>query len=251
MRFELMFPDQIRKAIKEHWPVVLPLGVLEYHGEHSVMGVDTLLVFKTMELLEKEIDMIILPPFYYGAASYVVESPEDGKGSIHVPSEVLNTFGRHVFSSLLRTGFQNIHCFIHHQSENFIAGMPTDLAFKLAARQATFDFLEKDRGEDWWGRDDMENYYSDHEAQTDPFNWIRLHPLLDAEIQKEFPIDHTGKQEMSLMMAFCPEGVDMDKYKDDKWYSRSAKDANLTYGNAAKEKILESVKAILTGGNDA
>ncbi len=32
MRFELMFPDQIRKAIKEHWPVVLPLGVLEYHG---------------------------------------------------------------------------------------------------------------------------------------------------------------------------------------------------------------------------
>ena len=80
MRFELMFPDQIRKAIKERWPVVLPLGVLEYHGEHSVMG------------------------------------------------------------------------------------------------------------------------------------------------------------------------VDMDKYKDDKWYSRSAKDANLTYGNAAKKKILKSVKMILSGG---
>jgi creatinine amidohydrolase len=247
MRFELMFPDQIRKAIKEHWPVVLPLGVLEYHGEHSVMGVDTLLVVKTMELLEKEIDMIILPPFYYGAASYVVESPEDGKGSIHVPSEVLNAFGRHVFTSLLRTGFRNVHCFIHHQSENFIAGMPTDLAFKLAAKQATFDFLEKERGEDWWGRDDMQTYYSDHHAQTDPFNWIRLHPLLDAEIQKAFPIDHTGKQEISLMMAFCPEGVDMDKYKDDKWYSRSAKDANLKYGNAAKEKILKSIRAILTG----
>jgi creatinine amidohydrolase len=74
--------------------------------------------------------------------------------------------------------------------------------------------------------------------------------LLDAEIQKAFPIDHTGKQEISLMMAFCPEGVDMDKYKDDKWYSRSAKDANIKYGNAAKEEILKSIKAILTGGND-
>ena len=42
----------------------------------------------------------------------------------------------------------------------------------------------------------------------------------------------------------------MDKYKDDKWYSRSAKDANLKYGNAAKEKILISIKAILTGGSD-
>ena len=82
-------------AIKERWPVALPLGVLEYHGEHSVMGVDTLLVVKTMALLEKEIDM--------------------------------------------------------------------------------------------------------------------------------------------------------DKYKDDKWYSRSAKDANLKYGNAAKDKILKSIKKILSG----
>jgi creatinine amidohydrolase/Fe(II)-dependent formamide hydrolase-like protein len=247
MRYELMFPDQIRTAIKENWPVVLPLGVLEYHGEHSVMGVDTLLVIKTIELLEKEIDMIILPPFYYGAASYVVETPEDGKGSIHIPSEILNPFGRHMFAGLLRTGFQNIHCFIHHQSENFTAGMPTDLAFKLAARQATFDYLEKNRGEDWWGREDMASYYSDHEVQADPFSYIRLHPLLDGNIQKEFPIDHTGKQEISLMMAFCPDGVDMDKFKADKWYSRSAKEANLAYGNAAKEKILKSVRSILTG----
>ena len=246
MRFELMFPDQIRQAIKENWPVVLPLGVLEYHGEHSVMGVDTLLVIKTIELLEKELDMIILPPFYYGAASYVVETPENGKGSIHIPSEVLNQFGRYMFSSLLRTGFQNIHCFIHHQSENFNAGMPTDLAFKLAARQATFDFLEKKRGEDWWGQNEMENYYSDHETQKDPFNFIRLHPLLDSEIQKEFPIDHTGKQEMSLMMAFCPEGVNMENYVAGKWYSRSAIEANLSYGEAAKAKILKSVRCILS-----
>lgn len=250
MRYELMFPDQIRKAIKEHWPVVLPLGVLEYHGEHSVMGVDTLLVIKTLELLEKEINMVILPAFYYGAASYVVETPEGGKGSIHIPSEVLNPFGRHMFASLLRTGFQNIHCFIHHQSENFAAGMPTDLAFKLAARQATFDYLEKNHGEDWWGREDMANYYADQKDQTDPFSYIRLHPLLNEAIQKEFPIDHTGKQEISLMMAFCPEGVDMNKFNADKWYSRSAKEANLAFGNAAKEKILNSVRSILTENNN-
>lgn len=99
MHYELMFPDQIRTAIKERWPVVLPLGVLEYHGEHSVMGVDTLLVVKTMALLEKEIDMIILPPVYYGAASYVVESPEDGKGSIHVPSSPKSFWASCVYQS--------------------------------------------------------------------------------------------------------------------------------------------------------
>ena len=32
MRYELMLPHQIRTAIDGHWPVVLPLGVLEYHA---------------------------------------------------------------------------------------------------------------------------------------------------------------------------------------------------------------------------
>ncbi|NLO01229.1 MAG: creatininase family protein, partial [Bacteroidales bacterium] len=42
MRYEYMFPDQIRKAIDNNTPVVMALGVLEYHGEHLCPGVDTL-----------------------------------------------------------------------------------------------------------------------------------------------------------------------------------------------------------------
>ena len=87
MRYELMFPEQIRKSIDENWPAVLPLGVLEYHAEHCCVGVDTLLVIRAVEELEKEMDMVILPPFYYGAASFAVDSPER-KGTIHVKSEV-------------------------------------------------------------------------------------------------------------------------------------------------------------------
>jgi len=33
--------------------------------------------------------MVILPPFYYGAASYAVEAPE-GTGSVHVDSQALH-----------------------------------------------------------------------------------------------------------------------------------------------------------------
>ena len=40
MRYELMLPHQIKTAIAENWPVVLPLGVLEYHGEHMAVGMD-------------------------------------------------------------------------------------------------------------------------------------------------------------------------------------------------------------------
>jgi creatinine amidohydrolase len=38
MRFELMLPYQIKEAITKHTPVVLPIGVMEYHGEHMAVG---------------------------------------------------------------------------------------------------------------------------------------------------------------------------------------------------------------------
>jgi creatinine amidohydrolase/Fe(II)-dependent formamide hydrolase-like protein len=60
-----------------------------------------------------------------------------------------------MFQGLLRIGFRNIHVVVHHQTENFMAGMPTDLAFKFAARQAIFGFLERERGEGWWGNEKM------------------------------------------------------------------------------------------------
>ena len=159
MRYEMMLPHQIRAAIAANTPVVLPLGVLEYHGEHMAVGMDTLAVTCALDLLEKEAELVILPPFYYGAASYAVEPPE-GTGSVQVDSTALHPFARELFNGLLRVGFRNIHAFIHHQTENFTTGMPTDLAFKFGARQAIFAFLEKTRGEGWWGNRDMADYYA-------------------------------------------------------------------------------------------
>ena len=246
MKYELMFPDQIRKAIEEHWPVVLSLGVLEYHSEHCCLGTDTLVIVRALEILEKEINIIILPPFHYGAASYAVEPP-DRNGTIHIDPDALHPFARQLFTSLLRIGFKNIHAFIHHQSEKFTAGMPTDLAFKFAARQCIFDFLNSTRGEGWWGKDESANYYSEHQKGSDPFSWINIHPFMDEESQRLYPADHAGMQETSLMMAFDPQCVDMTKFVQNRWYTAQASKANLDYGNAAKKLILQYLKATLTG----
>ena len=103
MRYEMMLPFQIRRAIDEDWPVVMPIGVLEYHGEHLAVGTDTLVVIRAIELLEKEIDMVILPPFYYGAASYAVE-PAERNGTVNVGCEQLIPFADGLFASLLKIG---------------------------------------------------------------------------------------------------------------------------------------------------
>ena len=244
MRYEMMFPDQIRDAIDKNLPVVIALGVLEYHGEHMTPGVDTLVVIRALDILEKEIPMVILPPFYYGASSFGVEPPERN-GTVHVDTKILQPFAGQLFYNLLRIGFRNIHVFIHHQSENFAEGMPTDLSFKLAARQETFAFLERERGEGWWGDKSSADYYANHTAGANPFNWIRIHPVMSAEAQSEFSADPAGEQETSLMMAFCPEGVDMNRFSEEKWYSNSAKIASLDYGNGAKAIIFDDMKKFL------
>lgn len=246
MRYEMMLPHQIRQAIDENWPVVLPLGVLEYHGEHLAVGMDTLAVTCSLELIEKEMDIVILPVFYYGAGSYAVE-PAERNGTVHVDCDELLPFAQGLLRSLLRIGFRNIHGIIHHQSENFAAGMPTDLAFKTAARKIIFDFLEKERGQGWWGSNEMQDYYEQHDAGSDPFSWIQFHSLMDAQTQKDYTFDHAGIGETSLMMSLCPEGVDMEKFNDDKWYYASAKDSTKEYGDTAKERILEHLRKILKG----
>jgi creatinine amidohydrolase len=247
MRYELMLPHEFRRAIDEAWPVVLPVGPLEYHGEHMCVGMDTLAVSRTVERLEKELDMVVLPTFFYGAASYAVEPPERN-GSVQVESEHLIPFARDLFRSLLRIGFRNIHFFIHHQSENFVQGMPTDLAFKTAARQAIFEFLEKERGEGWWGSNAMATYYEDHEQGVNPFNWIQGHPLMDAEIISQYPFDHAAKGETSLMMELCPEGVDMSRLSTEKWYLRTATEANRELGATGARLVLERMRRVLTSG---
>ena len=244
MRYEMMLPHQIRRAIEENWPVVLPLGVIEYHGEHMAVGMDTLVVIKVLERLEPEMDLVILPPFYYGAASYAVEPPE-GNGSIQVGQEVLAPFAGDLFRSLLRVGFRNIHFFIHHQSENFAVGMPTDLSFKFAARQVIFAWLEEHRGEGWWGDASMRDYYGQQAAGDDPFNWIKGHPLLTAEMIAKYPFDHAGIGETSLMLALCPEAVEMGRIDDTKWYTRSAHDASAELGQKGVEMIEEHLRSVL------
>jgi len=245
MRYELMRPCQIREAIDKRWPVVLPLGVLEYHSEHLPVGMDTLAVIRCLELLEKEMDIVILPPFYYGSASYAVGKPERN-GTIHVDSQALLPLARQMFKGLLRVGFRNIHTFVHHQSEDFASGMPTDLAFRLAAKQVIMEYLDETRGEGWWGDKSMANYYTDHaNLDANPFIWIQSHPLMDAEVLSVYPFDHAGEGETSLMLSLCPDQVDMNNQCPDNWYADSAKIASKATGDMGVAKILDHLRRVL------
>ena len=246
MRYELMLPHQIRKAIAENWPVVLPLGVLEYHGEHMAVGMDTLAVIKMLELLEQEIDLVILPPFYYGAASYAVEPPE-GNGSVQVEGGMLAPFAEALFFSLLQDRFPQ-HPRDHPSPDREFHRGHADrprIQDRLAGRRSSAS-SRGERGEGWWGNEKTANYYAEHAAGNNPFNWVQVHALMSPEIMAEYPFDHAGEGETSLMMALCPEAVDMAHFAENTgWYTASAKDASAELGSKGRDMILERLRMLL------
>ena len=245
MHYEMMLPHHIRSAIADDLPVVLPIGVLEYHGEQMGVGMDTLAVTGCLQRLEAERDLVILPPFHYAAASHAVAAPE-GTGTVHVDAAHLVPVAEAIFHGLLRVGFRNIHGLVHHQSENFGQGMPSDLAFRLGARQAVFRFLEERRGEGWWGAEAGRDYYEAHAEGRDPFNWVRIHPLMGEEVTARYPFDHAGQGETSLMLALHPEIVEMSRNDENEgWFTETAVDASAALGEEGVGMILARLRRIL------
>ena len=241
MHFDRMRPAELAAAAERGLPFVLPIGVMEYHGQHLPAGVDLAVVTGVLDRLGDEI--VVLPPFAYGAASYAVARPEDG-GTLHVDAAALLPFAEALFSTLLQAGYRNIHGIVHHQTENFQQGMPTDLAFRLAARNAIFRHLQAERGPGWWGAGEMADYYSRHEEGTDPFAWIRIHPLFPKGA--DFPFDHAGEGETSLMLALDPGTVAMDEASGDgHWYTETASQASAQSGERGVEIALAHLREVL------
>ena len=248
MQYLNMLPYQIREAIDKNYPVVLPLGVIEYHAEHLPVGTDYFTCMEAISRVEKRHpEIVILPPFYYGAASHAVAVPERN-GTVHVDSEKLIPIAQEIFRGLLRVGFRNIHGFIAHQTEEFHQGMPTDLAFRFAARKVIFDFLDKEAGEGWWGTEKFSNYYAE---ANNPFNWIQIHTCRDHDDDGKhnglYPGDHAGKLETSQMLNIAPELVEMDRVDDSIWFARAAKDATAQYGSEELELAADDVEISLFG----
>jgi creatinine amidohydrolase len=66
VRYERLRPAQI-VARRSACPVAyLPIGTIEWHGEHNPVGLDTLKMHALLERCAQEIGGLVFPPLYYG-----------------------------------------------------------------------------------------------------------------------------------------------------------------------------------------
>ena len=224
-----MFYREIEDAKKRKLPLIIPIGTIEYHGEHASVGCDTMVITGVMERLGKRKEIIVAPPIWYGVASYAVCGPE--KNSIQVDCDPYEAYVTEILKSLVYGGWKNIYMVFHHQSEGD-GLMPLSLACMKAAKKVTMRYMEETRGMGWWGSNDMQDYYENLDTADNPLTFIKTIQLMDAQVQKDCGgFDHAGQFETSLLSAVYPANVDFERTKwNTEWFAIPSQQASRELG---------------------
>lgn len=237
MYFDKSFPREIEYVKKNNIPVVIVGGTVEYHGPQCSYGCDTLVAQGLVEKLAERKEIMIAPSISYSPSSYAVG--DETSGTVHVEENAFEEYVYYVFMSMLSSGLRNIYVVIHHQFEQESL-MPMTLSYMKAAKRATMAYLEKTKGQGWWGSESYKDYYENLEGEENPFAWIKVIPTMSTAVQNATGYDHAGKFECSILMSLYPDCVKLDRLADiEHWFTKSATEANRELGDKMVELSLE------------
>jgi len=66
VQWEMMMPFEFRKAVKKLPVVFLPLGTVEWHGEHNALGLDAIKAHALCIHAARNSGGVVHPPLYGG-----------------------------------------------------------------------------------------------------------------------------------------------------------------------------------------
>jgi len=210
VRYEEMFPEEFEVAIKKNPVAYLPLGSMEYHGYHNVLGLDSLKAWKICELVAKVTGGIVYPPLYLGVDAWsdldFKKYPNKRFDSYHIPADVYKKLLKEYFYRIKRIGFKTIFVLCGHYPN-------TDVA-----REASKEF-----------------------------QGLKIIVKTEADLVEGEKGDHAGVWETSLMMVLFPQLVDL-KRMDGKKNRLMAVDgddpikSSRKYGKAVLIRIINGIK---------
>ena len=71
-------PYQLRQAVADDRPLLVPTGCVETHGPHMAIGHDTIIVEEICERIARRMDVVIAPPFDFGPTGYALGGAAEG-----------------------------------------------------------------------------------------------------------------------------------------------------------------------------
>lgn len=199
MRYEMMRPGQIREAVRNKLPLLMPVGVIEYHGLHNPVGTDALITQGLVHEIERRVACVVAPTMFYGFTGEWAGGPE--LGEIHMDGEPLYRFVKPVLKAFFLQGWRRIYIICHHQGPKGI----THLAYQRAATECTMEAGRDKFGAGWW------------QASKDGFDEGIFETFQVVSADEYAPgagyRGHGGRDETSAMMHFHPDSVNLAELK--------------------------------------
>jgi len=182
-------PPDIRAHLENDDSILVPMGSVEMHGNHLPLGTD---IYNGMEVAKRaaaKADTLYTPPLWTGYSPQHLREPERGMGTLTYRAETVCAVVHDTVKSLIHHGFNRI-IFVNGHTSNTKVLDPTfrRLRYETGAMLAMF----KPYGERYLGiiEDIMEN------PPEETSGW------------------HASEQETSIMMAYNPANVHMDRAID-------------------------------------
>ena len=241
------YPKEAEQAKKERWPILIPVGTMEYHSDHCPYGCDTLVAMGIAKKVAEKINAVVFPPIWYGVASYAVGGPE--KNTIQVDCDTFEIYMYSILKSLFKSGFnRKVYIIIAHQTEDYL---PMTLACMKAAKKLTFEYLDETQGLGWWGNNDNKDFYENLSDTDNPWNWVRViraGVITDGtETLFYHPGDHAGMYECSDLEYLYPGSIKLDRLGESgDWFAETAKDMSIELGKYAIEKNVDILVKMMT-----
>lgn len=234
VQYERMFPWELAQAMAAAPICYLPLGVLEWHGEHNAVGLDALKAQAICLRAARISGGVVVPPLYWATdereelpdGSYVTGGVEHGE-RYHVPGSMF-WIRPETFQNLLLDIFE-------------------------AVRRRGFRVLAMLAGH--WSAGTMPTLRASVEAFQPRHPELRLLLLTDLELGSDLGYlhEHAAGGETSLLMAIDPALVDLDKTLETAGLLRpyyAGQPEHLRRREATPNKYIGVLTAAADGSND-
>jgi creatinine amidohydrolase len=235
VQYEAMFPWEIERAIAGFPLCYVPLGVLEWHGEHAAVGLDGIKAHAICVRAARQSGGVVIPTLWWGTdwreelddGSYLTGGIERGE-RYHVPGSMfwirpethLNLM-LDIYEAMRRRGFRAIVVLAGHWSRSDY--LPT-------LRQSGERFL----------------------SQNPEMRWA-LHTDQELAGTLHYPHEHAAGGETSILMAVRPELVNLKMTFETSrslqpWYERARE--HIERRKTTPNRYIGVLTGVENGSND-
>ncbi len=231
VRFDELLPHEFRSRLAQRPIAYLPLGTIEWHGEHLPLGSDAIQSEGLMVECARQLGGIVFPPIHLGPD----RTKSDDQGHTLVGMDYANstTPPRQLDGSCYWVS-QGLHLQI------------VDAILAQLKRAGFMAVLADGHGPSRWS-------WVEHLAEREERFGLRLFGVTK-QISRAWKsqVDHAAKNETSLMMHFRPQSVDLSQLPQSRqeWPQgvggEDPRDATAAYGRECLQTSVKLVRQLFT-----